>query len=45
MAGKLNINGLPHYVLIDRKGRIVNKNAPTPFQKDAIVKELDRLLK
>lgn len=45
MAGKFNITGLPHYVLIDRKGRIVNKNAPTPFQKEAIVKELDKLLK
>ena len=37
------ISGIPHYALIDKRGRIVNPNAPRPGS-DEIRKVLDKLL-
>lgn len=45
LSGEFGITGIPHYVLIDRKGNIVSKSAPRPSQKDQIKAEIDRLLK
>ena len=45
LASEFGITGIPHYVLIDRKGNIVSKSAPRPSQKDQIKPEIDRLLK
>lgn len=41
---KYNISGIPHYVLIDKEGRIVNPNAPQPFTQSVLHKEIDGVL-
>ena len=33
VADAYNINGIPHYFLIDKNGYIVNSNAPRPSDK------------
>ncbi|UKJ09143.1 TlpA family protein disulfide reductase [Solitalea lacus] len=38
------ITGIPHYVLIDKDGKIVNNNAPRPYQKEELQKALDEVL-
>ncbi len=44
LAEEFGIAGIPHYVLIDRKGNIASKNAPQPSHKDQIKAEIDSLL-
>jgi hypothetical protein len=38
-----NIHGVPTYVLIDRKGDIINKNAPRPSDVPMTVKAIESL--
>ncbi|NQX40794.1 Thiol-disulfide isomerase or thioredoxin [Pedobacter steynii] len=45
LASKFNINGIPHYLIIDKGGKVVNGNAPGPEQKESLKSELDLLLK
>ena len=40
-----NINGVPNYALIDKEGKIINKNAPRPSNGPMIIKAIDQLLK
>lgn len=40
-----NIQGVPTYVLIDKKGNIINKNAPRPSQGPMTIAAIDKLLK
>ncbi len=40
-----NIQGVPTYVLIDKKGNITNKNAPRPSQGPMTIAAIDKLLK
>lgn len=40
----LNINSFPTYLLFDKKGRIVNRNAPPPQQKDLLINEIQQYL-
>jgi thiol-disulfide isomerase/thioredoxin len=42
---KFNISGFPHYVLINRKGKIVDINAPRPSEDKLLIKEIDLLSK
>jgi thiol-disulfide isomerase/thioredoxin len=44
LAAEFGIIGIPHYVLIDKKGTIVSKNAPRPSQEVAISKSINDLL-
>ena len=41
---QFGIEGIPHYMLVDRNGKIVSHNAPRPSEKDWIVEEIDKLL-
>jgi|JI10StandDraft_1071094.scaffolds.fasta_scaffold76163_3 thiol-disulfide isomerase/thioredoxin len=43
LAAEFGISGIPHYVLIDKKGNIVNKNAVRPRDPD-LKKQLNNLL-
>lgn len=43
LAAEFGISGIPHYVLADSKGNIVNKNAVRPSDPD-LKKQLDNLL-
>jgi len=45
LSSMFNINGIPHYVIINKEGKIANGNAPGPEQKEGLKNELDRLLK
>jgi thiol-disulfide isomerase/thioredoxin len=40
-----NIRGIPTYVLIDKKGNIIEKNASRPSDGSITINEIDRLLK
>lgn len=40
-----NIQGVPTYALIDKEGKIINKNAPRPSNGPMIIKAIDQLLK
>lgn len=42
IARQYQVHGIPHYVLIDREGRIASANAPRP---GGVQKEIERLLK
>jgi len=39
-----NVKGFPTYVLIDKKGQVVNFEAPRPSSKRLIIDEIDKLL-
>lgn len=38
------INAIPHYVIFNKKGEMVNSNAPSPSQENKLKKELDKYL-
>jgi len=40
----LNIDGIPHYTLIDHDGNIVFKDAPRPSEKNKLISEIIKLL-
>ncbi|MFD2146043.1 TlpA family protein disulfide reductase [Mucilaginibacter antarcticus] len=44
VAKAYNIDGIPHYYLIDQDGKIVDNNAADPFEK-RLSQQLDELLK
>lgn len=45
LSATLNINGIPHYALIDRQGNIVDKDAQRPSAKADIINKIEGLLK
>lgn len=44
LAEKFNVSGIPHYVIIDKNGAIVNSNAPGPDREKELTGELNKLL-
>jgi thiol-disulfide isomerase/thioredoxin len=44
LAALFNITGIPRYVLVNRKGEVVEADAPRPSQKDVIIKAINELL-
>jgi peroxiredoxin len=40
-----NVNGIPHYYIIDANGKIADNNSPGPSQGEALSAKLDALLK
>ena len=44
MSKTFEFSGIPHYVLIDRKGNIVSKDAPRPSSGDVIINSIKELL-
>jgi thiol-disulfide isomerase/thioredoxin len=45
ISDKLNLSGIPHYILIDGNGIIVNSNAPRPSEAEKLSMIIDNLLK
>lgn len=43
LRSKYNI-GLPHFMLIDKKGKVINLNAPRPSEETALKRAIDKLL-
>ena len=41
---ELNVPALPHYMIYDRNGQLVNKDAPRPSEKDKLIAEFNRYL-
>ncbi|NLT52532.1 MAG: hypothetical protein GXX85_16645 [Ignavibacteria bacterium] len=41
----LNFSGYPTYMIMDKKGNLINKNAPRPSQKKEITELLNNLIK
>ncbi|MFN8206855.1 MAG: TlpA disulfide reductase family protein [Bacteroidales bacterium] len=44
LAARFNFSGIPHYVLVNRNGEVVDANAPRPSQKEVIGKAINELL-
>lgn len=44
LSKAFNMHGVPRYVLIDRKGHVINKNAPRPSQGQVTIAAIDKLL-
>jgi len=44
LSKKFDINGIPHYVIIDRKGRVVSKDANRPSNEIELREQLQKLL-
>lgn len=42
---KFNINKFPTYILIDKNGTVVNRDAPSPQNKQMLLESLESLLK
>jgi thiol-disulfide isomerase/thioredoxin len=38
------INAIPHYIIFNKKGEMVNSNAPSPSQESKLIKELNKYL-
>jgi len=45
LAGRFGVTGIPHYLLIDKEGRVVQTAAKRPSQGDALVHDIEELLK
>jgi thiol-disulfide isomerase/thioredoxin len=45
MISKFEIKGIPHFVIVDKTGKVVDSNAPRPIQKEELVRELNKYLK
>ncbi|MFA6249426.1 MAG: TlpA disulfide reductase family protein [Mucilaginibacter sp.] len=45
MVKSYNVNGIPHYYLIDTNGNIAENNSPGPTEKEALYAKLDEILK
>jgi peroxiredoxin len=45
MCQNYNVNGIPHYFLIDTEGKIVDNNSPHPGDKQMLYSKIDKLLK
>jgi thiol-disulfide isomerase/thioredoxin len=37
-------SGIPHYILYDKKGNLVNQNAPSPSEKNKLITEINKYL-
>jgi thiol-disulfide isomerase/thioredoxin len=44
IAAKFQVNGIPHFVIIDKTGKVADSNASSPMIKEVIVKDLNRYL-
>ena len=44
LSAFFDFNGIPHYVLIDRNGNVVHKDAPRPSDQENLVNTIDHLL-
>jgi thiol-disulfide isomerase/thioredoxin len=38
------INGIPHYLIYNKKGELVNTNAPSPNDREKLINELNKFL-
>ncbi len=39
------IRTIPHYIIFDKEGKLVNANAPSPSQKNKLIEQLNKYLK
>jgi thiol-disulfide isomerase/thioredoxin len=44
LSQKFQITGIPHYVLIDKNGKIIDKNAPRPSSGEELVNMINKYL-
>ena len=44
LKNELNFTGYPTYMIIDKKGNLINKNAPRPSSGDEIINILNKLI-
>lgn len=44
LKNKFQIIGIPHYVLIDKTGKIINKNAPHPSNNEELINLINKYL-
>jgi len=44
LADRFGIKGIPHYVLIDKNGKLISKNATRPSEMDLITNQINQLL-
>ena len=44
LGAKFNITGIPRYMIMNKKGQVVNKTAPRPSTLSMLVEEIDKYL-
>ncbi len=44
LAERFRFTGIPHYLLIDKNGNVVDGDAPRPRQEETLIKLIDQLL-
>lgn len=44
LRNQFQINGIPHYILIDKNGNVAKASAPRPEEKDQVLNEMEKLL-
>ena len=45
LSGEFGFNGIPHYVLVDKSGRVISRAAPAPSNKESIIKHINKALR
>ncbi|MDF2187117.1 TlpA disulfide reductase family protein [Paraflavitalea sp. CAU 1676] len=45
LSDKFNISGIPHYVLVDKNGKVADDRAARPGSKEKLVRAINNLLK
>lgn len=45
LSGKFNISGIPHYVLIDKEGKVKDDDAMRPSDKTKLLRRINELMK
>jgi thiol-disulfide isomerase/thioredoxin len=45
LRGKLKFSGFPTYMILDKRGNIINKNAPRPSDKEKLIELIEEQLK